>query len=573
MAYVPADWEITRSTKNIRYIGDDHGGGSPSYSTVIDAHRAWQALADDASSSGDDEISITDLDPSQRQTDNIVKLINGYNIDDASSEHLYDGSIIQGSGGTEVYYDGIVNYGNADVQIQLHQDGAVITDDWWNYASAGLNADAAQGISHRFMIKTRDAGADIDGRRLLGTCRRFGKTYSEFPINGTSRGNNVLALADADDLNNATVSGTVAGWTTITNETEGYVGLDVDNDATDEYYYSEWNKATYTINQFFERMKYLTREGTSETLYGLNGELFRGITHEIEVDGGSGTWDTPEYEEVTWTGGTGQLLAVNNKAGASTSKIWIQLLSGVAPTDGQTITGTTSGADCDVDVTVTARTISRPFVGASTGTALIGSYGLGLEVTDLTSADKVFDLDDTLVTPPNYVTFTVSGLVSAEDRILVAPWDGASTDPEGNPAIETDQLGLNTTLNASGQTSIVCDSAIPVDTPSTGTVRVVLDDGNHRRVAYTSWAGSTFTTASTDWTDPLDATAGADIYISYIDEDASGTTASFTSVYSSDRDLVVVDRDGKATPIKQFISSAVLGSGGGGITVIRTSDE
>ena len=62
------------------------------------------------------------------------------------------------------------------------------------------------------------------GRRLIGTSRRLndsvGNTFSEFKINGTARGNNVLALTNADDLNNTTVEGTVSGWTTITN-TEG----------------------------------------------------------------------------------------------------------------------------------------------------------------------------------------------------------------------------------------------------------------------------------------------------------------------------------------------------------------
>jgi len=29
-------------------------------------------------------------------------------------------------------------------------------------------------------------------------------------------------------------------------------------------------------------MKYLTRQDTTETLYGLDGELFRGVTHQVE---------------------------------------------------------------------------------------------------------------------------------------------------------------------------------------------------------------------------------------------------------------------------------------------------
>jgi len=59
-----------------------------------------------------------------------------------------------------------------------------------------LNSDSTQGISHRFMLKVREDGVDIDSRKLIGTCRRMGNTYSEFRINSTSRGNNVLALKE-----------------------------------------------------------------------------------------------------------------------------------------------------------------------------------------------------------------------------------------------------------------------------------------------------------------------------------------------------------------------------------------
>jgi hypothetical protein len=141
MAFVDADWSITRSNGNIRYIGDDHGGASPSYATVIEFHRALQDFADDASSVGDDELAITDENPSDRSTDNIITLLGNYNIDATAAEHLYDGSIIQ-NGGDEIY-DGFVNFGNA-TQIQIHQNGAVLADDWWN-SNGGLNSDSAAG--------------------------------------------------------------------------------------------------------------------------------------------------------------------------------------------------------------------------------------------------------------------------------------------------------------------------------------------------------------------------------------------------------------------------------------------
>lgn len=579
MAIDATDWSVDRATGNVRYIGDDHGGGSPTYATVIEFHRWLGGLADDATSSGDDELDITDENPSNRSTDNIITLLGNYNIDDTAAEHLYDGSIIQG-GGDEIY-DGIVNFGNADVQIQIHQNGAVLADDWWNFGGAGLNADAANGISHRFMIKVRTGGADTDGRRLLGTCRRFGYTYSEFPINGTSRGNNVLALGDSTDLNNQTAEGTVSGWTTITNTTEGYANIDVNNDTVDEFYYSEWNRDTYTINQFYERMKWLTRDGSASTIYGLNGELFRGVTHQVNLNTGgtnSGTFNA--FEDVSWTGGTGQMLAIEDTTASAADTMWIQLLTGSPPGTAVLITGGTSGATATTAGAgaTNERTIATPFIGASTGSALIGAYGIGVEATDLTASDTLFDLTNTQRVPPNFVTFVVGGLVNAEDRVLVAPWDGVSTDNEGNPAIDIDQLSLDATLNTDNVTSVVVTEAIPSDTPSDGYIRLVDDNGFTRRLHYTSWTGSTFTVDTTDGNEDflsVNATAANDVWIAYVDDLYDGTTNTdrFTSVYSSDRDLVVIVRDGGGSPIKQFISSATLGSSGGSVTAIRTADD
>lgn len=558
---VDADWTITRSNGNVRYTGDDHGGASPSYATVIEFHRWLQDFADDAVSSGDDELDITDATPSDRSTDNIITLLNSFNIDDTAAEHLYDGSIIQNTG--DDIYDGIVNFGNSSVQIQIHQNGGVLADDWWNQGGAGLNADSAQGISHRFMIKTRTGGADIDGRRLIGTSRTFGNTYSEFSINGTARGNNVLALSDTSDLNNATAEGTVSGYTNITNGNEGYTQIDVDGNGSSEDYYSNWDRDTRSINDFYERMKWLTRDGSSSTLYGLNGELFRGITHEFAYDGESGGPFT-EPEGISWSGGTGQLLAIDDNG--TTGTIWMQILTGSAPSDNDTITGGTSSATCLVNGSVTERAISTPFVGQSTGSAIIGSFGLGIEALDLTASDTLFDLTNTQRVPPNNVTFTVSGLVSGEDRVLVGPENGSG-------GLDLDQLTLSTALTGGTETSVVVTTTIPSDTPSTGTIRIELDDGRYREQAYTSYSGSTFTIASTDYSGANSAASTNNVFISYIDELATGSTATFTSVYSSDRTLFIRVRDGAGTPIKTFETTGTLGSSGGSSTAIRTSDE
>ncbi len=574
MAIVAADWTVTRSTGDIRYVGGDHGA-APTYATVIEFHRWLQDLADDAVSSGDDELDITDNDPSARSTDNIITLLGNYNIDDNAAEHLYDGSIIQNSG--DDIYDGIINFGNSDVQIQLIQNGAVLSDDWWNFGGGGLNANAAAGISHRFMIKVRTSGTDIDGRRLIGTTRQFNKTYSEFSINGTARGNNVLALSNSDDLNNQTAINVVSGLT-ITNTNEGYIGIDIDNNGSPEFYYSAWdvNTPTNSINDFYEYAKYLTTDGTSETLYGLSGELFRGITHQIPVSGASGTFVEPEL--VSWSTGTGQLLAIDSTTAPDT--MWIQLLTGTVPSLGVQLSGA-SGALVEVDGSLISRSISSPFAGQSTGSAIIGSYGLGIETDDLTNSDTLFDLTNTSVNPPNNVNFTVGGLVSGEDRVLVAPWDGVTLDPEGNPAIQEWQLRLDTALTTDDVTTVTITGAtIPSDTPSAGTIRVVDNDGFDRLLEFSGYTNNVFElVAPGDQPEPgqedfssVNASAGNNVYVTYIDVLASSTSETFTAVYDTDRDLIVLVRDGGVTPIKQFITSATFSSSDTTVTAIRTSD-
>jgi len=574
MAFEPLDWEITRSSGNIRYIGADHDGtaGSngrttPTYATVIEFHRALQDFADDASSSGDDQLDITDDNPSDRSTDNIITLLGSYNIDDAASEHLYDGSIIQSSG--DVIYDGIVNFGNAPT-IQVVQNGTVIADDWWNNDpqgnSLGLNSDPAGGISHRFMVKVRTGGADTDGRRLLGLSRDYGFTYAEFAISATSRGNNVLALSRSTDLNNATASGTVAAYDTSAT-TVGYVSLDVDNNGTDENYYIQWDLGTRTaINDLYEYVKYVTRNGTAETLFGLNGLLFRGVTHELSLSGtNSGTFSA--FEPVSWTGGTGQMLAIDNTTASSATKMYIQLLTGSAPAGSTLITGGTSSATATTSGTATERTVestSAPGLGVSTGSAIIGAYGVGVTPADLGPNDKVFDLTNTQITPPNNVTFSVTGLISGEDRVLVGPSSGGTT-------LDTAQLASATAVSVgSVPSTFSVSTTIPSDTPSAGTIRVEDDSGFYVLVNYTGFSGSDFTGCTGTFANA--SASGKNVFISYIDELASAASATFTAVYNADRDLVVKVRDGGASPIKEFITGATLGTNGGSVAAIRTSD-
>ena len=145
--------------------------------------------------------------------------------------------------------------------------------------------------------------------------------------------------------------------------------------------------------------------------------MFRGITHQVAYTGLTGTFD--ETYPVSWSGastGTGQVLADNG-----TDTLWIQLLTGSAPVSTASLSQSVPDAASATAGTVTSRTISAPFVGVSTGSAIIGAYGVGIGADDLTASDSVTDLTNTVRNPPNNVSFTVTGLVSGEDRVMVGP--------------------------------------------------------------------------------------------------------------------------------------------------------
>lgn len=269
-------------------------------------------------------------------------------------------------------------------------------------------------------------------------------------------------------------------------------------------------------------------------------------------------------------GGEGILLALDDDG--VTGNLYIQLITGSAPVDDLRVSETVT-AFALVNVTVTGRTISPEYIGATTGTNLIGAYGIGFQTTDIGASDKFFDLTNTQRTPPNNVTFTVTGLVSGEDRILVGPRTGSSLDRA--------QLQTDTTLSGATETLIQCSTAIPTDTPGSGTgtdntrVRVKLDSGIYRRVQYDSFSGDDFTITvgpDDDWTGANVSTQPKDVFVAYIDVLANAISEAYTAVYSSDRDILVRVRDGGATPIKTFETNATFGSTSSSVAAIRTSD-
>lgn len=535
---------------DIRYTGTNNNY------TVIELHRYLQDLADNAAASGDDNLDITSATPSERSTDNIITLNDPYNIDDTLAQHLYNGSISQDNGDT--LYSGLLVIGSVETgtQLQIVQNNQLQT----NYWGAGINADSARNILLRIILKTRENGADIDGKRIRVQARELGDTYAEFSLTA-GLGNSVAAISTSADLNNQTTLATLSAITDITN-TEGLNNIDVDGDGTTEQYYSQWDRTSHSVNTLYEYTKYLTRRGSTSEIYGMDAQLFRGITHTVNVARSSSFSLVSDIQgaDITFgNGATAKVLAAQ-KTAADTASLQIQLLTGETPSG--SVTGVSSSTNINTS-SVVARSISPEFIGTSTGSSIIGAFGVGLVSGQLTSQDQLFDLTNTLRVPPNNVRFIVGGLVSGEDRVLVGPADGDSLD--------IDQFTVVTAISNT-RTAIGVQTTIPSDTPTSGTIRVQTRSGVYKRINYTSYSGTTFNIESTDFsTDPVES--NGKVFISYIDDIASSSSLSFTSVYSTDRDLFIRVRDGGDTPIRTFETTGTLGSAGGSVTAIRTSDE
>lgn len=286
-----------------------HISGSTHY-TVLELHRFLQGIADDQSpATSNDVVDITSATPSERSTNVIITLINGYNIDDDAAEYFYGGSIRQGSGDTEVLYGGLKVLGavnNINTQLQVIQNDGyydTTTPFWGDQSTGGYNGDAVNQVLMRILVKCREYGADIDQKRVRVQARQWGDTYEFFNVT-LGEGEAVAAISTTPDSQNTTAIATVQAWSggDIPTNTEGYQLIDINNGDGDQPYYSKWTYNTNSLGMraIWEWVKEITGNNSPEaaTPHGRNGELFLGITHSWAYDNVSGTFT--EDEVVYW---------------------------------------------------------------------------------------------------------------------------------------------------------------------------------------------------------------------------------------------------------------------------------
>jgi hypothetical protein len=268
------------------------------------------------------------------------------------------------------------------------------------------------------------------------------------------------------------------------------------------------------------------------------------------------------------------LLVALNDAGA-TGNLYGQLISGLIPVDDQEVYGATSNAYASVNGTLNTRTINNQYFGIFTGSNFQTNFGLGTDASDAIVGDQLRNLLDVVQQPPNNQQGVVTGL-EIGDVVTCFPWDGTSTDANGDAEPDYDEQALAVALTAGVSTVVnVGAGNIPDNTPQAGFLRIERDsDNNMDLVEYDSHDGDD--EYQIVGTAPSNAAISNDVMRALIDEEVtSGSQLSYTAVKGAgDTQVAIVVRNGSTLngPIKPYPTTATFGANGFNIGASRISD-
>ncbi len=537
-------------------------------------HRALQKIAWDFAISGDDEINLTKPNPSTSEAlGTIITLLDhttdysvNYTITDTVAQYLFGGSIEQ-NGGDDGYY-GLKVLGSVATAtpLKIIQNHIELTSHW----GTGKNQTDSNTLL-RILVKGRSGGTDIDNKVINVKASKWEDTYAVWQTT-LGLGEAVAAINTFGDPQNDTLLATVQGYT-IT-KSEGYKLIDVDGNG-DKPFLGEWSYGAYSKKALYEYVKAILVDGTTDTLYGVDGDLWTGRLDDCTIGSGTGTW--VQNETLSWgsgaTAGTGNLVGVDDTDGTATARLILHLNTSVAPANTLTITG--AGAATGVVSGAPSSITTNPgHLGQFTGSAWIGAYGIGIVANELTFGDSVTSLNGDTPTVPQNVTVTVTveaGATGDDPHVFLAQKDGVLNAPD----YTTNTIG---TGNDSSDPDLVMTSAIASDTPQDGWIMVLDTTGGattYKAYHHSSWAGSTYTLDVTDHPGGLgeNLTSGDDAFEAILYDSATGggttKTISNTYVYSADMDVIGWVRHGDpVSPDKPVPISGTVTSAGLSLTVV-----
>jgi hypothetical protein len=480
-------------------------------------------------------------------------------------------------------------------QIYIEQSGARIFSgsEWW---PEGAGSATTRHID--ILIKTKESGVEINGAEITVFLRHYptepsisnpADLYDHFNIDLSSGGRNAVPLATANDLNNTSFQATVTGYNdiviafvngtitysavsgsftnleTVTGSTSGATAIFL-------YQTTATGAGTMTlgnINGTFE---------SGETLSGATQTALASSAVTVAYTMTKAFTQDPEYNYSVIIGCASRTLAQVYEYMKYVTRIGSTFIMYPTTSSGSTTYSQVQGQlyiRAHTDTVTPSNSFSlvkaAPF-GTFAGGKLFGAQGVWIE--NMAAADvqnfQLIDSGGTTRTPPVQITITVTNTL-ASDRIAVF----RTTGGQGSTTIDKAVFTSGTT-NSSGDTDFIVTEAIPSDTPSSGSIRLVDVDGTgltqEERHTYTGWSGSTFNGISPALTqDYVSATDTA--YVPYVDSEATTTSVSSTVIFNTNRYLLVRVRRYVSTSILPFETTGQVTSGGYSVSTIRTTDS
>lgn len=203
--------------------------------------------------------------------------------------------------------------------------------------------------------------------------------------------------------------------------------------------------------------------------------------------------------------------------------------------------------------------VSAPFGTFAGGTffAAQGWWLTGVLPSEATRYQLIAH-DGTTQVPPTLVGIAVGNLVSG-DRVLVARDDGTG-------GVLKDEY--TPVAASSGATSLTVVESIKTDTPSAGVIRV-----KGRRYTYAAFNAATKTFTGLSPGLASDIVAADEVFVPYIDRQATSATESVTFIYAANFAARVDVRNGSGgSPIIPFTTSLSVTSSGASVNASRNSD-
>jgi hypothetical protein len=269
---IDTDFSVN-ATGDIRHVA-----GTTVYS-ALQLHAWLQDLADNATSSGDDNVSILSSNPSKIAGPRAgnkpmsVTLLGTFNIDDTAAQFLNFGSIEQNSGND--LYTGVKSIGSplvASSPMYVVQNDAKITKFWSN--------------GHiQILVKAKTAGTLIAGGAggspgdIRVFSRAFGQTYADFAANLTAGSEQPAAISTALDSNIALSFAAASALSSVVTITVGATTLDLGNgNGSRSYSGTIALTGGCTLAQAYQYCMAISSENSAVSIGGIPGWMFRALS-------------------------------------------------------------------------------------------------------------------------------------------------------------------------------------------------------------------------------------------------------------------------------------------------------